>query len=221
VNAREVAAPKVGGRAYAWARRRILDDLARQVGSDSRRAFGDHEELSCAIDGRACRVTLWTARAEVDVTLSRPVLPAALRIEESSVWGPQKQEAWIAGAAAETGDLEFDLEFMVLAAAPTDRPSPHAARAIPAAVRSALRDERRQGGLRDAEIRPDRVILSVAAAPERRAAMRGRGGIAWALGVAFLGFDRMPSAPELTAAVARAVRLAEALERAATTVQQT
>jgi hypothetical protein len=80
--------------------------------------------------------------------------------------------------------------------------------------RSALIRERQHGGLRDAEIGPVEVVLSVRAPGRARPALPTRARLAWALGAALLGFNHLPSVQDLQACIARAMRLAEALEEA-------
>ncbi len=126
--------------------------------------------------------------------------------------GPQKHEAWSSGEAALTGDTDFDDAFIVLAARPERTDLQFEAQRIPASVRAALLHERQRGGLRDAEIWPERVVLTARASGQRPRAPSRRERIAWTLGSLFLGIGKIPSARDLEDAISRAVRLAEALE---------
>ncbi len=201
-------------RAWAWARRKILDELRTTLDVQSRQTFDDREELAARVDGRTCRVILWAREASIAISLSRPIIPDGLAINEASVWGPQRHEAWSSGEAAPTGDPEFDANFMVLPAVPDRTHFADDARSISSTIRSALLRERQHGGLRDAEIGPGKVVLSVRAPGRARPALPLRARLAWALGAALVGFNDLPSVQDLEACIARAVRLAEALEAA-------
>ncbi len=199
--------------AFGWARRRTLDALAAKLRTESRHTFADREQLSCRVDGRACRLTLWSTSAEVDLSLFKPVLPTGLRINESSSLGPQKYEAWSSGEAAKTGDVDFDAAFIVVGATSDTPQAANEAGRISPEVRSALLSQRND--IRDIEITPELVTLPIRAsglgspAPhEKEAGDR----IVWALGATLLGFNKMPSVRDLEEGILRAVQLAKALE---------
>jgi hypothetical protein len=200
-------------RAWSWARWQIVDELSRSLAVDERRTFDDRAEIVARVGGRVCRVTLWTKQADIEVAFARTVIPEGLEINEASVWGPQKNEAWSSGQAALTGDTEFDADFMVLSTDSDKTRLPEMARSIPASVRAALIDERRRGGLRDAEIRPAEVALSVRASGRHRKTP-AKGRIAWTFGSIFLGFNEIPTAQDVQDCIAQANRIAEALEAA-------
>lgn len=201
-------------RALAWARRKILDELRKTLEVQSRQTFDDREEIAARVEGRTCRITLWAREASIAISLSRPIIPDGLTVNEASVWGPQQHEAWSSGEGAPTGDPEFDAHFVVLPTEPDRTGFAEKAQDISPAIRSALIRERQDGDLRDAEIGPAQVILSVRAPGRARPALPPRARLAWALGAALVGFNDLPSVQDLQACVARAVRLAEALEAA-------
>jgi hypothetical protein len=205
--------------AFGWARRCTLDALSVKLSTESRQTFADREQLSCRVEGRLCRLVLWAAYAEVDLSLLHPVLSTGLRINESSGWGSQKYEAWSSGEAAQTGDVDFDSAFIVIGAEPGTRLSAKEASRIPPGVKSVLLSQRND--IRDAEITPNRVTLPIRAsgqAGQEGSALRVKGTgerIAWALGAALLGFNKMPSVRDLEQGILRAVQLAKGLEAVA------
>jgi hypothetical protein len=201
-------------RALAWARRIILDELRKTLEVQSRQTFDDREELAARVEDRTCRITLWAREASIAISLSRPIIPDGLMVNEASVWGPQQHEAWSSGEAAPTGDAEFDAHFVVLPTEPDRARFAEKAQDISPAIRSALIRERQHGGLRDAEIGPVEVVLAVRSPGRARPALPARARLAWALGAALVGFNHLPSVQDLHACIARAVRLARALEAA-------
>jgi len=184
-------------RALAWARRKILDELAKTLEAQSRQAFDDREELAARVEGRTCRITLWAREASIAISLSRPIIPDGLAVNEASVWGPQQREAWSSAEAAPTGAPEFDAHFVVLPTDPDGAGFAEKAQDISPAMRSALIREWQHGGLRDAEIGPVEVVLSVRAPGRARPALPARARLAWALGAALVGFNHLPSIQDL------------------------
>src|SRR3954452_9983202 len=65
-------------RAWAWARRKILDELRKTLEVQSRQTFDDREELAARVEGRTCRIRLWAREASIAISLSRPILPDGL-----------------------------------------------------------------------------------------------------------------------------------------------
>lgn len=193
----------------------IMDELARMLDVQSRQTFADREELAARAQGRTCRVTLWSREAQIQVELSRQILPPGIKVDEASLWGPQKSEAWSSGEAAPTGEAEFDNDFMVLSTEPDRTRLADRARSISPSIRSALIRERKSGGLRDAEIAPGHVTLSLRAAGRTGPAPAAQRGITWALGAAFLGFNAIPNVQDLQEHISRASSLAATLEAAA------
>lgn len=206
------AAPFVPRRAYAWARRRILDSFAAGRSVESRRAFDDREELRLVVEARHCLVTLWTFTADLALDTAVPILPPGLSLHEASAWGHQRQEALWSGEAVLTGDARFDAAYVVLGSGPNERPSEEDAQSLSPPLRSLLVE--RRSDLREAAVEPQRLRLSIPASAERARPSfeRGRDRAAWALGVALLDFRSIPSAQDLQAALDHAVALAEALE---------
>src|SRR5258707_14006054 len=94
-----------------WMRARPLgrtaDEVAAVLRVTGRRSIPRGEELQHDADGRACRITLQPFGLTVWVALRQQVVPPELHLNESSLWGPQMQEAWESGEATQTGDLEF------------------------------------------------------------------------------------------------------------------
>jgi hypothetical protein len=205
-------------RAFAWARTRTLDELSAMLCAESRRSSRDEAELFCHVEDRACRVVLWFAEAEVELALSKPVLPASLEIKESSHWGPQKYEAWSSGDAAKVEDQEFDAAFVVVGKTRGTRPSPEEARALSPRLKAVLLGERAR--IRGGSITAEYVKLRVRASGRPRQSragrptpnQRARERLAWTLGAIFLGFGTMPTARDLGDAVTFAVDLVKALE---------
>ncbi len=202
--------------AYAWARDQCCRDLSRMVSGATVRRLPGREEVSGVFDGREFQLTLWNFAAELTVKFERAVLPAGLRINESSVWGPQRQEAWTSGEAVQTGDPEFDLAFVVLGEAPGSRPDADSARRISSPLRACLRELRPE--LRDAYVFPERLQVPITPNANGQRTPRADRSLAWTAGRALLDFGRMPTAAELHAAIGRAATTARAIERSCSTV---
>jgi hypothetical protein len=192
-----------------------MDELARVLDVQSRETFADREELTARVEGRTCRVTLWSREAQIQVKLSRQIIPAGIKINEASLWGPQKSEAWSSGEAAPTGEAEFDNHFLVLPTESDRTRFADRARSLSPSIRSALIRERENGGLRDAEIAPDLVTLLLRAVGRTGPAPAARRGIGWALGAAFLGFNAIPNVQDLQEHISRGSSVAAKLEAAA------
>lgn len=169
------------------------------------------------VDGRACKVVLWNFAAEVTVAFDRDMLPSGLCINESSVWGPQLHEAWISGEAVQTGDLEFDLAFVVLGEETGTPPRAEDARRLSPALKACLLELRPQ--LRDAYVFADRLQVRIESSADHSTTTPSAQShrFSWALGSAFLDFNRMLNAVDLHAGLARTVEAARAIECMAST----
>ncbi len=142
-------------------RARTADGVSAIFAVTSRQQLPEREELLVQIADRPCRLVIWSFGSSVSVGLRTPVLPPGIRVLETSLYGPQKQEAWQSGEAAQTGDLEFDRAFNVVAAPPDEKPDPLRVREIAPAVRTTLLRHRVQ--IRDASVDNQYVALEAVA----------------------------------------------------------
>ena len=137
---------------------RAGDEVAELLKNVNRRAIPHGLELVGTYEGRGCRVDLLPGGCTVSLDFNHPVLPEEVRIEETSLYGPQLQEAWESGEAVQTGDLEFDLAFIVLAAKLGESVDQSSAKRMNPALRGILLKHRDR--LRDADISARSIKLS-------------------------------------------------------------
>lgn len=177
------------------------------------RRLSGSEEISAVVEGRPCQVVLWNSAAELTVPFERSILPSGLRINESSLWGPPLQEAWISGEAVQTGDVEFDLAFVVLHEEPGTSPKVESAREISPALRACLLELRAE--IRDADVFSNRlkVRMGCKSAGTAKVPSGQKHRFLWMVGATFLDFDRMPTGTDLRAGLEQALRLARTIER--------
>ncbi len=198
-------------RAYAWARHQIALDLQKSLSTALWRHSPEYEEFTTKIEGRDCKLLVRNFGAEVTVSFRRDMLPRELRLNETSDWGPQLHEAWTSGEAIQTGDVEFDLAFVVLSADAGALPDRQKARLIAPELRRKLLALRQE--LRDADIFSGHLRLSIDGwSATRPRTVTSQHPLLWAMGRAFLKFDRMLSAQVLERELMRTVRLAGDLD---------
>ncbi len=199
--------------AYSWARKQLWHDLPQVLSAAKVQRLSGQEEISVLVDGHECKLVLWNFAAEVTVPLDHAVLPDGLRVNESSLWGPRLQETWSSGEAVQTGDLEFDLAFVVLAVEVGALPQEEEVRRISPELRACLLELRSQ--LRDAELFTNRLRLPIqcSGVPSTPRPSVEKHRFRWALGRTFLDFDRMPSLADLQSGIERAINAAQVIER--------
>lgn len=197
-------------RPYSWARQLICGELAEALAVGEARHFANHDELKIVFEGRECLLVLYNFAATLTIDLKRRVLPESIQVHETSLWGHQKEEAWISGEAIRTGHANFDQSFLVLGTRDGIPPKREDMRELCSELREGLIELRPH--LRDAYVLSDSLKLQVerganAGAPPRKS-------FAWALGCIFLDFDRMPTSADLRSSLVQAVEIAERLEGA-------
>lgn len=177
------------------------------------RSLPNSEQISFVVEGHTATIDISTVGAELSVAFNKPTLPVGVRINESSIWGPQLQEAWTSGHAIQTGDIEFDLAFIVLGDRPGALPRAENARQISSALKACLLELRPQ--LRDAEICANYIKLPIRVASERSlpSELGANDRFAWMVADIFLGLGAIPSGSQLEAGLEQGMLAVQAIEQ--------